>query len=55
MFHLFSRFSRVVQSRLHGWRLPLAVLVVVFLTSWPAMALVEPAGSDLTAPANYWW
>ncbi|WP_299955371.1 potassium channel family protein [uncultured Modestobacter sp.] len=55
MFILFSRFTRVVQARLHGWRLPLAVLVFVFLTSWPAMALVEPAGSDLAAPGNYWW
>ncbi|MCZ2807580.1 ion channel [Modestobacter sp. VKM Ac-2983] len=55
MFGLFSRFSRVVQARLRGWRLPLAVMVFVFVTSWPAMALVEGADSDIVAPANYWW
>lgn len=55
MFGLFSRFSRVVQARLRGWRLPLAVMVFVFVTSWPAMALVEGPDSDIVAPANYWW
>ncbi|MCZ2819756.1 ion channel [Modestobacter sp. VKM Ac-2977] len=55
MFGLFSRFSRVVQARLRGWRLPLAVMVFVFVTSWPAMALVEGTDSDIVAPANYWW
>lgn len=49
------RLARYVRLRLRGWRLPLAVAVIVFLTSWLAMALVEPAGSELTAPANYWW
>jgi voltage-gated potassium channel len=29
--------------------------VLVFLTSWLAMALVEPAGSGIAAPGNYWW
>ncbi|MBY3551872.1 ion transporter [Modestobacter lapidis] len=38
-----------------GWRLPLAVIVGVFLTSWLAMALVEPADSGIAAPGNYWW
>nr|WP_208384060.1 potassium channel family protein [Modestobacter marinus] len=52
---MFSRFSRVVQARLHGWRLPLAVFVLVFVTSWPAMALVEGVDSDIVAPSNYWW
>ena len=28
---------------------------VVFLSSWAAMALLEPAGSEIAAPANYWW
>jgi voltage-gated potassium channel len=50
-----ARLTRLVGSRLHGWRLPLVVIVVVFLTSWPAMALVEPAGSGIAEPANYWW
>jgi voltage-gated potassium channel len=51
----FSRLSRYVRSRLRGWRLPLAIVVVVFLTSWPLMWLAEPPDNDLTTPANYWW
>jgi voltage-gated potassium channel len=50
-----TRLSRLLGRRLLGWRLPLAVLVGVFLTSWLAMALVEPAGSGIAAPGNYWW
>jgi voltage-gated potassium channel len=49
------RFSRFLRLRLRGWRLPLAVALGVFLTSWAAMWLVEPAGSGITAPAAYWW
>lgn len=55
MFVLIARLTRLVGSRLHGWRLPLVVLVLVFLTSWAAMALAEPAGSELVSPATYWW
>ncbi|WP_369130092.1 ion channel [Modestobacter roseus] len=55
MFTLFSRLTRVVSSRLRGWRLPLVVIVVVFLTSWLAMALVEPPDSEIASPGNYWW
>ena len=55
MFFLLSRLTRLLGSRLQGWRLPLVVIVVVFLTSWLAMALVEPAGSEIAAPGNYWW
>ena len=64
MFFFLSRLSRLfrlaglprlVGSRLQGWRLPLAVIVLVFLTSWLAMALVEPADNDIAAPGNYWW
>ena len=55
MFFILSRLARLVGSRLHGWRLPLVVIVLVFLTSWLAMALVEPAGSEITAAGNYWW
>ncbi|WP_448640307.1 ion channel [Geodermatophilus sp. URMC 63] len=53
----FSLFwlLRTVRLRLRGWRLPLAVAVLVFLTSWAAMALVEPAGSEIVAPSTYWW
>ena len=50
-----SRLLRVVRLRLRGWRLPLAVAVLVFLTSWGLMALVEPADSAIAAPENYWW
>ncbi|MCW2699545.1 MAG: Ion transport 2 domain protein [Blastococcus sp.] len=52
---LIQRLSRLLRARLRGWRLPLAVAVVVFLSSWAAMALVEPAGTGIAAPATYWW
>jgi voltage-gated potassium channel len=55
VFFFLSRLARLMGSRLHGWRLPLLVIVLVFLTSWLAMALVEPADSPIAAPANYWW
>ncbi|WP_369137465.1 ion channel [Modestobacter versicolor] len=55
MIFFLSRLSRLLGSRLHGWRLPLVVIVLVFLTSWLAMALVEPADSPIVAPGNYWW
>jgi voltage-gated potassium channel len=50
-----ARLARLLGSRLLGWRLPLAVIVGVFLTSWLAMWLVEPADNDIAAPGNYWW
>jgi voltage-gated potassium channel len=50
-----TRLTRLMGSRLLGWRLPLVVIVLVFLTSWLAMALVEPADSEIAAPGNYWW
>jgi voltage-gated potassium channel len=52
---LIQRLSRLLRVRLRGWRLPLAVALAVFVTSWAAMALVEPAGSDITRPDTYWW
>ncbi|SNR68420.1 ion channel [Blastococcus mobilis] len=52
---LIHRLSRFFRLRLRGWRLPLAVAVFVFLTSWLAMALVEPAGAEIAAPGTYWW
>jgi len=55
VFLLLFRLTRLLGSRLRGWRLPLAVLVLVFLTSWLAMALVEPADNEIAAPGNYWW
>ena len=52
---LLHRLTRLIRLRLSGWRLPLAVAVFVFLSSWLAMALLEPAGSAITAPGTYWW
>jgi Trk K+ transport system NAD-binding subunit len=40
---------------LSGWATPVLVVVFVFATSWPLMALAEPAGSEIVRPANYWW
>ncbi|MFI7438392.1 NAD-binding protein [Nonomuraea indica] len=37
------------------WWTPVLVFGAVFATSWPLMALAEPAGSALVAPGNYWW
>jgi voltage-gated potassium channel len=54
-FLLFTRLARVLRLRLRSWRLPLAVTVLVFLSSWAAMALVEPAGSGIADPGTYWW
>ena len=52
---LVYRLSRFLRLRLRGWRLPLAVALFVFLTSWLAMWLVEPAGSEIALPGTYWW
>ncbi|RFU22161.1 NAD-binding protein [Geodermatophilus marinus] len=52
---LLQRLLRTARLRLAGWRLPLAVALAVFLTSWLAMVLVEPAGSAIVRPDTYWW
>jgi len=52
---LLVRVSAFVRTRLVGWRLPLAIVVFVFVTSWAAMAAVEPADNEITRPQNYWW
>lgn len=52
---LVYRLSRFLRLRLRGWRLPLAVALFVFLTSWLGMSLVEPPGSDIALPGTYWW
>jgi voltage-gated potassium channel len=49
------RLSKLVRGRLTGWRLPLAIVLFVFVTSWLAMWLVEPEANTITDPANYWW
>ena len=51
----FYRFARVLGARLKGWRLPLVVVLVVFLTSWAAMAIGGPTENGLAAPGTYWW
>ena len=50
-----ARLARLLHLRLTGWRLPLAIAVFVFLSSWLAMALLEPADSEIAQPRNYWW
>jgi voltage-gated potassium channel len=52
---LIYRLTQYLRVRLRGWRMPLAVASFVFLTSWAAMALLEPADSDIASPATYWW
>ena len=52
---LVARLARLLRVRLPGWRLPLAVAVFVFLSSWAAMALVEPAETGIASPGTYWW
>jgi len=52
---LVYRLTRFLRLRLHGWRLPLAVATFVFLSSWLAMWLVEPAETGITEPGTYWW
>ena len=42
-------------SLLTKWATPMVVIAFVFVTSWPLMALAEPAGSALVQPGNYWW
>ncbi|WP_448624045.1 ion channel [Geodermatophilus sp. URMC 64] len=51
---VLDRLIRFVRLRLRSWRLPVAVAVAVFLTSWVAMWWVEP-GSELITPDTYWW
>lgn len=35
--------------------LPVALILFVFATSWPLMALAEGPGADIAQPSNYWW
>jgi voltage-gated potassium channel len=49
--------SRVLKQFTHArtWILPAAVITLVFFTSWPLMALAEPAGNPIADPGVYWW
>jgi voltage-gated potassium channel len=52
---LVYRMSRFLRLRLRGWRLPLAVALFVFLSSWLGMTLLETSDSDIADPGTYWW
>ena len=52
---LIQRLSRFLRLRLQGWRLPLAVALFVFLSSWLGMALLESSDSQISGPSTYWW
>jgi voltage-gated potassium channel len=42
-------------GRVRAWGLPAVVIGVVFVTSWPLMALTEGRDAPVVEPANYWW
>lgn len=51
-------FLAQIRRRLMSWRTGIpaaAVMLAVFVTSWPLMAVAEPAGSAIVQPQNYWW
>jgi len=50
-----SQMLRFLRITLTGWRLPLAIAVFVFATSWLAMWAAEPADNVIAAPGTYWW
>ncbi|RSM85226.1 ion transporter [Kibdelosporangium aridum] len=54
MLYMLSRLLTRLAS-LTSWVTPAAVILFVFVTSWPLMALAEPAENELVQPANYWW
>ena len=49
--------SRVVRqlTQVRTWALPAGVVAVVFVTSWPLMALAEPDSNPIADAAVYWW
>jgi voltage-gated potassium channel Kch len=51
---LLSRVLRGLAGA-RTWTVPATVVAVVFLTSWPLMALAEPADNPITEPGAYWW
>jgi voltage-gated potassium channel len=52
---LFVLIRLIRRARLRTWLLPAVLIGVVFATSWPLMALVEPPASPIVEPSNYWW
>ncbi len=51
---LLVRLWRLAHHRLRGWPLPVAVAGTIFVTSWAAIALLEP-DNDIDQPENFWW
>jgi voltage-gated potassium channel len=49
--------SRVLKglATARTWALPATVVALVFLTSWPLMALAEPDSNPIADPSVYWW
>ncbi len=54
MHYFVPSLMRMVRTRLTGWRLPGALSLWIFVSSWLAMWLVEP-GNEVVHPQNYWW
>lgn len=52
---ILAKVFQAMRARVRGWRAALMVALVVFLSSWLAMWLVEPATNEITSPRNYWW
>lgn len=53
-FFVFAKWLRQFPV-LRSSATPVVVVAFVFVTSWPLMALAEPAGSPLVQPNHYWW
>lgn len=53
MFFISRLLARI--GAVASWTAPVVLITFVFLTSWPLMALAEPAGSEVVRPADYWW
>lgn len=54
---LFFTVQRALSrlGRARTWTLPVLIITLVFVTSWPLMAWAEPPGNPIAEPANYWW
>jgi voltage-gated potassium channel len=53
---ILVRLWRSLSSRMRrgGWRLPLLIIGLAFVTSWVALALLEP-DNKLVEPQNFFW
>lgn len=50
-----ARLGHLLRPLLTGWAQPISIAVFVFVSSWLAMWLVEPADNPITQPQNYPW